>query len=154
MSTPLFAAASAERALELDQRIVGLVYGSRVGIFGEHLSADERLVLKAIRYRRGSANTITIRELREKTELSDRAVKDAVRVLRLNFRIPIGASRDSERGGYFLIATAEDQALFLQGALRQIQAELEVIRAVGGQEQAAELLGQLRLALEGEEKKA
>lgn len=156
MTGPLFAAvdsaaARAERAEQLDQTLVALIYGQRAGMYGADLSGEQRLVLKSLRYHTSSANPITIRELREKTGLSEREVKDCVRTLRLTFRVPVGSSRNGERGGYFLILTDEDLALFLSGALRQIQAELEVVRAVAGPDRVAELLGQLSLAWTHEE---
>lgn len=147
MNPTLFANEPAERAQAIDQRIVDLLYGGSGDLFGVCLDASQRAVLKAIRFHRGSSNPITIRDLREKTDLSERDVKDCIRALRLQFGLSIGASRNGASGGYFLILSDGDMALFKGSALRQVLSELEVVRAVCGDEAAKELLGQLVLAL-------
>lgn len=136
---------------QADREIMALISGHGTGRFGEHLSAEESAVLKIVRFHTSSANPITIRALRERTKLSERQIKDCVRTLRLNFRVAIGSSRNGERGGYFLILTPEDMSIFLSSAMRQIQAELEVVRAIAGPERVAELLGQISLTFTHEE---
>ena len=143
--TSLFANLPEERAAALDQRIHDLLIGKPGGRFGSSLNDKEKAVLRGIRYHRSSAQPVTIRELIQKTKLDARAIKNAVRSLRLSYDIPVGASRDGEEGGYFLMLNREDLDLFLASALRQIQGELQVVRAVGGSSAAQELLGQLAL---------
>lgn len=143
--TSLFANQPEERAQTLDQRITSLLYGQGAGLFSQELNAPERAVLKALRYHTSSSNPITIRSLSEKTELNARDVKDIVRRLRLGFGLPIGANRSGETGGYYFILTDEDRRLFKAQFMRQITAELEVMRAVVGVEETRELLGQLTL---------
>jgi hypothetical protein len=41
-------------------------------------------------------------------KLAPRAVKDLVQDLRQSFGVQIGASRDAEGGGYYLVATEEE----------------------------------------------
>lgn len=148
--TSLFANLPEERAAALDCQIDRLLRGQPGGPFGLVLLDPERAVLKGLRYHRGSANPITLAELRERTGFTDRDIKSCVRTLRLSFRLPVGASKNSEHGGYFLILTPEDLRLYLASPLQQIRAELEVVRAVGDENAARELMGQLGFApLEG-----
>lgn len=142
MST-LFASLPEQRAADLDCTIGHLLRGRAGGPFRMRLSAEEAAVLAGIRYHRGSANAVTIRDLQERTKLQDRAIKGCVRALRINFRLPIGASKDPATGGYFLVITPEDLALAMKSPLDQIRAELDVVRALGGN--TRELLGQLSL---------
>lgn len=145
MNPTLFANEPAERAQALDQKIVDLLYGKGTSIFGDPLSFGQRGVLKALRYHTSSDNTITIRELRAKAGGNERDVKDSIRALRLNFGLPIGANRSGENGGYYFILSQKDMQIFLSQYLQQIRAELEVVRAVGGESATRELLGQLAL---------
>ncbi|HEX4039043.1 MAG TPA: hypothetical protein VHX37_13365 [Acidobacteriaceae bacterium] len=142
MST-LFANLPEQRAVDLDCSIGHLLRGRVGGPFKTRLTEDEAAVLTGIRYHRGTANAITIAALRERTKLGEREIKAIVRALRINFRLPIGASKNSSTGGYFLVLTPEDLALAMKSPLDQIRAELAVVRALGGD--TREILGQLTL---------
>jgi hypothetical protein len=145
----LFANLPEQRAEVLDCTIGHLLRGRVGGPFKMRLSANEAAVLAGIRYHRGSGNAVTIAELAQRTKLQDREIKAIVRALRINFRLPIGASKNSASGGYFLVLTAEDLRLAMKSPLDQIRAELDVVRALGGD--AGEVLGQLALQLRSEE---
>jgi hypothetical protein len=134
-----------DRAIEIDQYIASLLVGESGGPFGLRLQPEEKAVLQAVRYHRGAANAVPIRELTQRLKMNERQVKLIVRTLRISFRLPIGSSKHGIEGGYFIIITPEDQAVFLKGPLDQIRAELEVVRAVAGHQSALELLGQLQL---------
>lgn len=145
---PLFANLPEERAAALDQDIDMLLRGVLGAPFGLSMENAEKAVLARIRYHRGAANPITIRELQAKTGFGEREIKAIVRKLRLSFRLPIGSSKHAGVGGYFLILSDDDLRVFLTGPLQQVRAELEVVRAVGGARAARELLGQLSLEVQ------
>jgi|SRR6185437_2067544 len=145
MSTePLFKA-EVSPADAVDQQIVELLHGLRNGPLGEHLDSAEMAVLRLIRYRRGVANAISIREIQEKLDLGEREIKQIVRTLRIDFRLPIGSSKNGSTGGYFIIASIEDQAVAVAGPLAQIRAEAEILKVLTNPERTRELLGQIQL---------
>jgi hypothetical protein len=135
------------RSDEIDQKIVELLTRKAMSVTGLPLEEDEYYVLKAIRFHRGHKNAISIRELTSKLNLGVREIKQIVRTLRMDFRLPIGSSKSATDGGYFIILTPEDMAAYVRGPLDQIRAELEVVHAVAGQAAALEILGQLQLEL-------
>ncbi len=106
-------------------------------------------MLRAIRYMRGLANTIPISELQQTTKLSARQIKEVVRNLRISFRLPIGSSKRSGAGGYYLIVSAADRAAWVNDVLNQVRAELAVLRAAAGPQATLELLGQLHMEAKG-----
>jgi hypothetical protein len=137
-----------EQIQALDLQIECLLYGRMVA--GLSLSLDERRVLRLIRYRRGAANAITIAEMQKQMHedrLSERQIKQIVRTLRINFRLPIGSNKGG-LGGYFLMISPEDHAILSAQILDQVRAEIEVLRAVSSRRAALDLLGQLQLELE------
>ena len=147
MSTqPSLFAESPEAAIaKLDNEILLMLIGQSGGPLGLVLSEDEKNVLRAIRYRRGLANTIAIAELQQITKLSARQIKEVVRNLRINFRVPVGSSKRANAGGYYLIITPEDRAAWVKDVLDQVRAELAVLRAAAGPQATLELLGQLHM---------
>lgn len=145
---PDFAPSIEDRIQHIDGEILELLCGKPGGPLGLTLSDDEKRVLTAIRYRRGSHRAITIREMLEQmhgVRLSDRQVKKSVRTLRVQFHLPIGSSKQGSEGGYFIMLTEEDHAILRNQVLDQVRAELEVLRSVDGPQAALELLGQLQL---------
>lgn len=144
MTASLFRAQS-EVVEEIDQQISDLANGGRLGPLGQHLDSAEIAVLRAIRFHRGARNAITIAELRERIQLSEREIKQIVRTLRVDFRLPIGSSKNSVGGGYFVIVSIEDQEIATAGPLAQIRAEIEVLKVVTSPERTRELLGQIQL---------
>jgi hypothetical protein len=145
---PDLAPSAEERTQAIDREIESLLYGKPGGPLGLTLTEDEKRVLSAIRYCRGAARAITIREILQREDcekLSDRLIKKAVRTLRLTFRLPIGSSKQGADGGYFIMLSAEDYTILRNQVLDQVRAELAVLRAVDGPQAALELLGQLQL---------
>jgi hypothetical protein len=137
-----------ERARILDLEIELLLYGKPGGPLLLTLSNEEKGVLTAIRYHRGAAHAVTIREMQKRVScnwLSDRLIKKSVRTLRINFHLPIGSSKQGNEGGYFIMLTEEDHAILRHQVLDQVRAELEVLKSVDGPKAALELLGQLQL---------
>jgi hypothetical protein len=144
-----------ERARLLDLEIELLLFGKPGGPLKLNLSDDEKQVLRAIRFHRGADRAITIRQMRDlwvkSVQLSERQVKNAVRTLRIDFRLPIGSSKKGSDGGYFLMLTEQDHAILHKQVLDQVRAELEVLKAVDGPRAALELLGQLQIEVDAME---
>lgn len=129
----------------IDNEIALLLLGHPGGTLNVPLEHNEREVLRLLRYRRGIANAMPIRELQEKTGMGPREIKQAVRTLRLSFRLPIGSSKNAAGGGYYVMLTPEDRAAWRKNVTDQIRAEVEVLRAADGDHAALEVLGQLAL---------
>ena len=132
-----------ERAERIDAEILTLLMGKPGLRFGEELGPKERVVLSAIRYHRGHANAIKIDQIQAAAHISSRAIKGAVRQLRMGFGIPIGSWKHSERGGYFICISAEDIAIWKRDLRAQFQAELAVFRAAVSEEDALDLAKEL-----------
>jgi hypothetical protein len=144
-NTPsLFPETPEERAARVDAEILALLLGKPGGKYGETLGDDERAVLQAIRFHRGRDKAITIREIEQLASLSDRQIKKAVRNLRMNFRVPIAASKNGLSGGYYLWMTADDLAGWKAVMLDQLRAEIALFRAVTSEEAALEIVTALR----------
>ncbi len=113
----------------------------------------ERSVANLIFERKGRANPLSIARLRESTGLSDRAVKGAVEQLVVHHGFPIGASRNSSRGGYFWIVDAEDLAVTVKPSEGQIIAMSRRLRRLNSPARNLELHGQvgIELGVAGEE---
>ncbi len=136
-----------ERIKEIDLEIERLLYSGQVA--GVSLSDDEKRILHSIRYRRGSANAISIRELQARINapMSDRAIKAVVHELRVTYRLPIGSNKGTPNG-YFIMVSPEDRAILYNQILDQVRAELEVLRATNQQHEALRMLGQLQLEMQ------
>ncbi len=140
-----------ERRQIVDMKIEWLLFGNPGGPLNLMLSDDEKRILAAIRYRRGSVNAISIVEMRAAMEdskdgvLSERQIKQIVRTLRVDFHLPIGSSKQGSHGGYFVMLSEEDYSILRSQILDQVRAEMEVLKAVDGPRAALELLGQLQL---------
>jgi hypothetical protein len=73
------------------------------------LTGRDPKVLGVLIYHKGAASAIQIKEISAYTKLSDRAVKDAVRSLIVDFKVRIAGSRQ-EPYGYYLVMTADEAA--------------------------------------------
>lgn len=144
----LFADSREMRIQQLDSEILQLLSGTHGGPMGLRMSDDERAVLTMIRYRRGSANAIKLADIQQRTKLHVRTIKEAVRTLRMNYHLPIGSSKQAETGGYFLMLSADDFAIWRRDVIDQMRAQAAVLRAACGHQAALEALGQLRAELE------
>jgi hypothetical protein len=147
----LFADAREVRIQRIDQEILNLLTGIAGGPLGLRLTDDEREVLTMIRYHRGAASAIKLADIQQRTRLNVRTIKDAVRTLRMNFHLPLGSSKHAETGGYFLMISSEDRAIWRKDVLDQARAQLAVLHACDGRQAALEALGQLRAELESRE---
>ncbi len=144
--TDLAAGDREARRQYVDRQIEDLAYGKPS--FGLSCAEQERTVLRAIRFHRGAENAVSIREITNLTKIEAREVKNIVRTLRCNFHLPIGSSKHATKGGYFIILTQEDQAIFDSDFLGQIRAQVDAHRAVSGPHRTRELLGQLQMEID------
>ncbi len=135
-------------ASRIDNAIAQLLLGLSGGPLGLRLEGDEHKVLQLLRYRRGAAHVIPIRDLEQKTGLTPRQIKQAVRSLRLSYRLPIGSSKSVAGGGYYVMISAEDRAIWRRDITDQIRAEVQVLRAADSDRAALEVLGQLSLEVQ------
>jgi hypothetical protein len=115
------------------------------------LEDSEKAVLDCLRYRYGIRNAMTIREIQLRTQLDPRTIKQSVRTLRINFRMPIGSWKHADKGGYFIILDDEDRSAWVKDVLDQVRAEVGVLKAAAGRQAGLELLGQLQIEIEQEE---
>lgn len=132
----------------IDSTILMLLTGNAGGPLGMTLNDDEKTILRMLRYMRGLRNTLSIREIQQKTKFSPRSIKDIVRCLRLNFALPIGSSKSSLGGGYYIMITREDVSAWGKDLFGQVRAEVAAFHGAAGPRATAELLGQLGLELE------
>ena len=130
-----------DRVKQIDAEILNLLTGHAGGPLNMTLGDDETAVLRAIRYKRGLGNGATISDLKESTRLTERAIKEAVRGLRLNFHLPVGSSKGL--GGYYLMITREDMDAWRAQAVAQLRGEVEVLRAIGGHHAWLELVSEV-----------
>ena len=111
----------------------------------------QRALLYKLEYHVGRDKAVSVGELAERLKLTPRAVKDAVRELRMRpFQVPIGSSRDQKDGGYFLCATVEERLETARQYSRQALSELMVWRDMLEPHELAEEMGQMQLTLAGE----
>lgn len=136
-----------ERIRSIDNDILALLTGKPGGPLNLTLSDDEKRVLALLRYRRGAARGITIRDMQAQMpagdRIGDRGIKATVRALRMQFHLPIGSDKGGR--GYFIMISADDHAILRGQIIDQVRAELEVLRSIYGAHAALELLGQLQL---------
>ncbi len=114
------------------------------------LSSDQRTLLRLLRPRQGRDKAISLGDLCDRMRVTPRAVKDLVQDLRLNFGIQIGASRDSNAGGYYLIANADEASESTNQMLHQALTMLKVVCVMRGHRTVLEMLGQDNLNLNQE----
>jgi 1,4-dihydroxy-2-naphthoyl-CoA synthase len=143
--TLLFPESEQTTAERIDSNLLMLLTGNAGGPLGMTLSSDEKTVLHMLRYRRGLKNALSIRDLQQKTRLVPRSIKDIVRGLRMNFALPIGSSKSSLGGGYYIMITREDVSAWGNDLFSQVKAEVAAFRAAAGAQATAELVGQLSL---------
>ena len=146
----LFPETAQERAERLDAEIWRLIVGGAGGRLNLPVGDDERAVLRKIRMHRGLQQAVSLRAIAEETHLDARQIKQAVRTLRVDYRLPIGSSKSASGGGYYLMFSDEDLRVWRKDVLDQVRAQIEALNAAGGKHAALEVLGQLRVELEKE----
>ncbi len=117
------------------------------------LKPAERALLIVLRPHIGIRDAIGLRQLCELLATNERDVKKMVASLRANFRVLIGASRDGEAGGYYMISSAKEARDSARSFVAQAFTMLKTARIILGRHATAELLGQLRIKLDLDEEK-
>ena len=111
-------------------------------------STQEQRFLSLLRNHQGKARAVSVGEFCERMNLTPRQAKDLVQELRQSFGVQIGASRDSDNGGYYLIATAEESFESTAQMFRQAITMLRVVRRMRGEAETVEqMLTQIELGL-------
>lgn len=90
---------------------------------------NERLQLILACIRVGRANVLTTRDIAKMTNLSVRKVRGGIAELRLNYSVPIVASRSLPRGYYFTENDDEYTAWVLQYK-KQIKTEQKLLNSL------------------------
>ena len=104
--------------------------------------------LQLLRTHQGKGRIVPLGLFAERLHTSPREIKKIVQSLCLNFGVQVGRSRDSEDGGYYLIATYEESVESTEQMLRQATSMLRVVSKMrGGRDGIDSLLTQLRLDL-------
>ena len=140
----LFPPTPDEMAGEVDDQIRDLIMGYSGGPLGLTLGTIEKSILRSLRFHRGHENALSIGKLQQDLDVDARTIKQAVRTLRLNYRLPIGSSKQSSGGDYYIMLTPQDVAIWSKDVLDQVRAEVAVLRAAAGDQVGLEILGQLR----------
>jgi biotin operon repressor len=68
----------------------------------------QRRLLQLLRPHQGKGRAVPLMTIALRMGMTSRAVKDLVQDLRMSFGVQLGASRDAEGGGYYLVATEEE----------------------------------------------
>jgi hypothetical protein len=139
-----------ERIERLDRQIVDLLTGRTQFTVTE----DQRQLLQILRMRRGKARVISIGEICERTRLTPRRVKDMVRSLVIDFGLQVGASRDGDEGGYYLVLTDEEAWDTARPYLNEAIAMFRRAEVFVGKRAILEFRGQLAITEETYESEA
>lgn len=99
----------------------------------------------------GRANPIAISLLSKATGWSAREIKSIVEQLVVTHHMKIGASRNQESGGYFVVVDAEDVELAAKSYRNQIFAMLRRLRVLLSEHELRKLYGQLEMLDRGTE---
>jgi hypothetical protein len=110
---------------------------------------EERMIASLIWGYKGRARPISIAKLRELTGYTERQVKGIVEQLVVTHRMRIGARRE-EPAGYFIIQDQADLDTAVGPYKSQIFSMVRRLRILDSPAARSELLGQIRLELEGE----
>lgn len=106
----------------------------------------QRRLLGLLHGHQGKRRAVSLSEIAGRMGLSVRAVKDLVQDLRMSFGVQLGASRDADGGGYYLVETEgesdESTALMFAQAITMLRVVAQMRRGGG-----AALLTQIEKAL-------
>lgn len=115
------------------------------------LPEEHRPLLAALLRHRGASAPIGIAELMSFLPLGEREIKEAVKSLVENFRVPVGASRQKPYG-YYLVQSAQDLALAIRPYVHELRSIGSRVRAL--EAAAPALAGQLNLSTANPEEAA
>jgi biotin operon repressor len=108
----------------------------------------QRRLLALLRGHQGKQRAVPLGLIGERMKLSPRAVKELVQDLRMSFGVQIGASRDADGGGYYLVATETESDESTAQLWSQAIAMLRVVAQMRrGRQQLAQMLSQIELEL-------
>jgi len=133
-----------ERRAHLDDQITRLLLGESQF----RITEQQRRLLHILSKRYGRDRAIRISEIRQRLEISERTIKDLVRSLVTDFRLPVGASRDGVDGGYYLVMTPEEARSTAQPYIDEALKLLDRARVLVGDRAILELRGQLAITEE------
>jgi hypothetical protein len=101
-----------------------------------------------LRDHQGKRRAVPLRLVGERMHLAPRAVKELVQDLRMSFSVQIGASREADEGGYYLVANEAESDESCQPMLSQAITMLRVVAVMKhGRQSIAELTRQIELEL-------
>jgi len=106
----------------------------------------EALVAGMIWQHQGRANPIAISLLSKATGWSAREIKSIVEQLVVTHRMKIGASRNQETGGYFVVVDAEDVEVAARPYRNQVFAMMRRLRVLLSEHKMREFHGQLTIS--------
>ena len=105
--------------------------------------------LRALRNHQGKDRAVSLGLLCELLRLTPREGKKIVEELRIDFRVQLGASREADNGGYYLISNQEESIESSAQMVHQAVTMLRVAAAMrGGGEAIQQMLTQLSLELQ------
>lgn len=139
-----------DRTAALDARINELLYRFDAQVKPWPLTAEQRDLLRLLQWHKSVAQAITIADISAKLSIDARAVKEAVRSLVVDFRLPIMGSRRPPYG-YYLAITPEEISQGLKTLRGEIVELARRIRSVESTNYLREMLGQIAVELEQEE---
>jgi biotin operon repressor len=109
---------------------------------------QQRQLLTLLRPHQGKRRAVPLDTVAERMKISRRAVRGLVQDLRTSFGVQLGASRDHDGGGYYLIATDEENRESCALMLSQAISELRVYRQMRqGSESIQQTMQQIELGL-------
>jgi len=104
------------------------------------LETRQHDLLRLLLAHKGSARACPISAITARLGTGERQVKAMIRVLILDFDIPIGASR-GKRCGYFLCITEDDERAAVTPLLKELVSLIRRVYALGGEVEWSQLTG-------------
>jgi hypothetical protein len=113
------------------------------------LSEPQRKILECLRGRQGRLLAMTIGELQQRLNATDRAIKSDVRELVVTYKLPIVASREADAGGYYFAVTAEERIAGTADYVKEIVALARRVAVIRNTTDMNALWGQIALEVKG-----
>jgi hypothetical protein len=134
---------SLDAGMNLDERIAEVLAGKNVPWAPE---SEQAVLLEMLRSHKGAADALPLQTISVQLGMSAREVKEAVKSLIEDFKLPIGGSRQKPYG-YFLIVTADDLEQALRPLTGEIRSMARRVRALTSEQQLGEIFNQVRMEL-------